>query len=104
HQLSEQRAISQSLQLHTRNTEMFDYKVIKAKARQQREALEAEYGQALPRRKHRIKHPHATEDARWVDHVASSIINTTLPTDPDVIEAQQQAHQASEDAQHATER
>lgn len=103
-QLGDQLASLHTLERQARNTGMFDFKGIKAKARQQREALEAEYGQALPRGKHRIKHHHATEDARWVDHVASSIINTTLPTDPDVIEAQQQAHQASEDAQHATER
>src|SRR5699024_4312738 len=103
-QLGEQLASLHTLERQARNTGMFDFKGIKAKARQQREALEAEYAQALPRGKHRIKHPHATEDARWVDHVGSSIINTTLPTDPDDIEAQQQAHQASEDAQHDTER
>src|SRR5699024_4316822 len=50
------------------------------------------------------KHHHATEDARWVDHVATSITDHNLSTDPDVVEAQQQAHQAAEDAQHASER
>src|SRR5699024_12502888 len=54
-QLGEQLASLHTLERQARNTGMFDFKGIKAKARQQREALEAEYGQALPRGKHRIK-------------------------------------------------
>src|SRR5699024_6941701 len=102
-QVGEQLASLHTLERQARNAGIFDFKGTKAKARHYREALQTEYGQELPRGKHRIKHHHATEDAGWVDRVATSITNTTLPTDPDVIEAQQQAHQAAEHSQQATE-
>src|SRR5699024_4207130 len=102
-QLGEQLASLHTLERQARNTGMFDFKGIKAKARQQREALDAEYAQALARGKPRMPPPHGTEAARWLDHVASSIINTTLPAVPDLLDAQQQAHLAFEDAQHGTE-
>jgi len=103
-QIGDQLAILHTLERQARNAGMFDFKGTKAKARQQREALEAEYGKALPRGKYRIKHHHATEDSHWGEDVAASITDNNLPTDPDVVEAQQQARQAAEDAQHATER
>src|SRR5699024_1311698 len=102
-QIGDQLASLHTLEHQARNAGLFDLKGTKAKARQQREALEAEYGHALPRGKHRIKHHHATEDSHWVDRVAVSITNNNLPTDSDVVEAQQQAHQAAGDARQATE-
>src|SRR5699024_2092345 len=102
-QIGDQLASLHTLEHQARNAGLFDLKGTKAKARQQREALEAEYGHGLPRGKHRIKHHHATEDSHWVDRVAVSITNNNLPTDSDVVEAQQQAHQAAGDARQATE-
>src|SRR5699024_4321822 len=72
-QVGDQLASLHTLERQARNAGMFDFKGTKAKARHHREALEAQYGSALPRGKHRIKHHHATEDSRWVDHVATSI-------------------------------
>src|SRR5699024_7812365 len=102
-QVGDQLASLHTLERQARNAGMFDFKGTKAKARHHREALEAQYGSALPRGKHRIKHHHATEDSRWVDHVATSITDHNLSTDPDVVEAQQQARQTAEDARQATE-
>lgn len=93
----------QTLEGHARNAGIFDVKGTKAKAHQQREALEAEHGVELPRGKRRVKHQHWTEDQNWVEQIAKDTTREALLADPGVLTAKQHASHAAEQAQHATE-
>lgn len=91
----------QTIESHARNAGIIDLKGTKTKAQQQRESLEAEHGIEIPRGKRRIKHENWTEDHQWVDQVAKNTVEKNLPTDPAVLDAQQQARHAAEQAQQA---
>lgn len=102
--VGDQMSILQTIEGHARNAGLFDIKGHKAQARQQREALEAEHGREIPgTSRQRIKHTHSRQDHHWVDKVAKTITTAAVSTDPSILRAHAEAHQAAEQYQHASE-
>lgn len=94
----------QTIEGHARNAGILDLKGHKPKARQMRDALEAEHGLEVPdTSRQRIKNADSRQDHDWVEKVAKRTTSAALPADPSVLRAQAEAHQAEQQYQHAAE-